>query len=137
MGMFLSFDIPFFAANTLKMFQGGWFPLAVAGRAFSRDDDMEDGPRAPGSLRSPTRCSPIDSFVADIASFNPHRVRGTAVFMSSNPKGVPIVLLHHWKHNQVLPRDRRAPVRDRPSRFPKSRRTSGSTRRTWARGFTR
>jgi len=25
-----------------------------------------------------------------------------AVFMSSNPNGVPIVLLHHWKHNQVL-----------------------------------
>jgi KUP system potassium uptake protein len=45
---------------------------------------------------------PIDSFVADIASFRPHRVPGTAVFMSSNPKGVPIVLLHHWKHNQVL-----------------------------------
>jgi KUP system potassium uptake protein len=22
--------------------------------------------------------------------------------MSSNPAGVPIVLLHHWKHNQVL-----------------------------------
>jgi KUP system potassium uptake protein len=45
---------------------------------------------------------PIDAFVADIASFHPHRVPGTAVFMSSNPKGVPIVLLHHWKHNQVL-----------------------------------
>jgi KUP system potassium uptake protein len=22
--------------------------------------------------------------------------------MSSNPNGVPVVLLHHWKHNQVL-----------------------------------
>ena len=28
--------------------------------------------------------------------------RGTAVFMAANPNGVPIVLLHHWKHNQVL-----------------------------------
>ena len=29
-------------------------------------------------------------------------MNGSAVFMSSNPNGVPIVLLHHWKHNQVL-----------------------------------
>jgi KUP system potassium uptake protein len=38
----------------------------------------------------------------DVEQFHPHRVAGTAVFMSSNPTGVPIVLLHHWKHNQVL-----------------------------------
>ena len=39
---------------------------------------------------------------ADVAAHKPHRVSGTAVFMSSNPQGVPIVLLHHWKHNRVL-----------------------------------
>src|SRR5580692_945167 len=68
--MFLSFDIPFFAANALKFFNGGWFPIAVS--------------------------------LADVAAHKPHRVAGTAVFMSSNPTGVPIVLLHHWKHNRVL-----------------------------------
>ena len=30
------------------------------------------------------------------------RVRGTAVFMTSTPDGVPVVLLHHLKHNKVL-----------------------------------
>jgi KUP system potassium uptake protein len=45
---------------------------------------------------------PIDVFLADVDKHEPHRVPGTAVFMSSNPDGVPIVLLHHWKHNQVL-----------------------------------
>ena len=45
---------------------------------------------------------PVDVFVNDVAEHCPHRVSGTAVFMSSNPAGVPIVLLHHWKHNQVL-----------------------------------
>lgn len=48
------------------------------------------------------RMLPIEAFVDDITEHNPHRVSGTAVFMASNPKGVPIVLLHHWKHNQVL-----------------------------------
>jgi KUP system potassium uptake protein len=41
-------------------------------------------------------------FLEDVDQHSPHRVPGTAVFMSSNPKGVPIVLLHHWKHNQVM-----------------------------------
>src|SRR3954447_5652705 len=45
---------------------------------------------------------PTQSFLEDVARMKPYRVPGTAVFMSSNPNGVPIVLLHHWKHNQVL-----------------------------------
>jgi KUP system potassium uptake protein len=48
------------------------------------------------------RLLPIDMFLADLANIKPPRVPGTAVFMSSNPNGVPVVLLHHWKHNQVL-----------------------------------
>jgi KUP system potassium uptake protein len=48
------------------------------------------------------RLLPIDMFLTDLANMKPPRVPGTAVFMSSNPDGVPIVLLHHWKHNQVL-----------------------------------
>jgi KUP system potassium uptake protein len=32
----------------------------------------------------------------------PPRVKGTAVFMSSTPGGIPNVLMHHMKHNQVL-----------------------------------
>jgi KUP system potassium uptake protein len=48
------------------------------------------------------RMLPIDMFLADIDNHRPYRVPGTAVFMSSNPTGVPIVLLHHWKHNHVL-----------------------------------
>ncbi|MEO7366487.1 MAG: KUP/HAK/KT family potassium transporter, partial [Gemmatimonadaceae bacterium] len=32
----------------------------------------------------------------------PVRVPGTAVFMTSDPEGAPLVLLHHLKHNKVL-----------------------------------
>jgi KUP system potassium uptake protein len=99
--LFLSFDIPFFAANTLKLFEGGWFPIAVASALFLVMTTWKTG-RAYLGRALADKMLPIDSFVADIASFRPHRVAGTAVFMSSNPKGVPIVLLHHWKHNQVL-----------------------------------
>src|SRR6185503_6255793 len=47
---------------------------------------------------------PLDMFLEDVAQVKPPRVNGTAVFMAANPKGTPIVLLHHFKHNQVLHR---------------------------------
>jgi KUP system potassium uptake protein len=45
---------------------------------------------------------PIDVFLEDIGRNPRTRVSGTAVFMTSEPTGVPTVLLHHLKHNKVL-----------------------------------
>jgi KUP system potassium uptake protein len=99
--LFLSFDLPFFAANALKFFHGGWFPIAVAVCLFTVMTTWKSGRAALGQTLA-DRMLPIDMFLADIDSHRPYRVPGTAVFMSSNPTGVPIVLLHHWKHNHVL-----------------------------------
>jgi KUP system potassium uptake protein len=97
----LSFDIPFFAANAMKFFHGGWFPIAVAFAVFLVMTTWKTG-RSHLARNLADKMLPIDVFVADVAEHCPHRVAGTAVFMASNPNGVPIVLLHHWKHNQVL-----------------------------------
>ncbi len=99
--VFLSFDIPFFGANAMKFFHGGWFPIAVAAVVFLVMTTWKTG-RTHLARNLADKMLPIDVFVADIADHCPHRVAGTAVFMASNPNGVPIVLLHHWKHNQVL-----------------------------------
>src|SRR5262249_700862 len=45
---------------------------------------------------------PLDLFLEDVRNTKPTRVRGAAVFMASNPNGVPVILLHHFKHNQIL-----------------------------------
>jgi KUP system potassium uptake protein len=99
--VFLSFDIPFFAANAMKFFHGGWFPMAIGLVLFLVMTTWKTG-RALLGRNLASRLLPVDVFLADVAEHKPHRVPGTAVFMSSNPHGVPIVLLHHWKHNQVL-----------------------------------
>ncbi len=100
-GVFLSFDLPFFAANAMKFFHGGWFPMAIALGIFLVMTTWKTGRTYLGRSLS-DKMLPIDVFVADIAQHGPHRVPGTAVFMASNPSGVPVVLLHHWKHNRVL-----------------------------------
>ena len=99
--VFLSFDIPFFAANAMKFFHGGWFPMAIGLVLFMVMTTWKTG-RALLGRNLANKLLPIDVFLADVAEHKPHRVPGTAVFMSSNPHGVPIVLLPHWKHNQVL-----------------------------------
>jgi KUP system potassium uptake protein len=99
--LFLSFDIPFFAANALKFFHGGWFPVAIALGVFLVMTTWKKGRTLLGQNLA-SRMLPIELFLEDVDRHHPHRVAGTAVFMTSNPAGVPIVLLHHWKHNQVL-----------------------------------
>jgi KUP system potassium uptake protein len=100
-GAFLIFDLSFFGANLLKFFSGGWVPIGMAVVIFLVMTTWKKG-RAMLARSVADRLLPIDMFLADLASMKPPRVPGTAVFMSSNPEGVPIVLLHHWKHNQML-----------------------------------
>jgi KUP system potassium uptake protein len=45
---------------------------------------------------------PLGEFLADLARHGVSRVRGTAVFMTLSPEGVPPILLHHVKHNHML-----------------------------------
>ncbi len=100
-GAFLVFDLAFFGSSLLKLLHGGWIPLAVSGAVFTIMTTWHDG-RTALRERLAESTVPIDLLVEDIARRRPHRVAGTAVFMSSNPQGVPIALLHHLKHNQVL-----------------------------------
>jgi KUP system potassium uptake protein len=102
-GTFLAFDLPFLAANALKFFHGGWLPIVAALGLFVVMTTWKTG-RALLARNIAERMLPLDAFLASVETEQPHRVPGTAVFMTSNPNGTPIVLLHHWKHNQVLHR---------------------------------
>jgi len=99
--LFLAVDISFFAANLVKFTHGGWFPIAMAAIVFTVMITWKRGRAALGAYMM-SAALPIEAFMADVEETKPHRVRGTAVFMTSNPTGAPPVLLHHFKHNQVL-----------------------------------
>ena len=99
--LFLVVDISFFSANFVKVEEGGWFPLASAAGIFALLSTWKRGREV---LRAQIEGAglPLALFLPDLERNPPLRVRGTAIFMTSNPGGVPPVLLHHLKHNKVL-----------------------------------
>jgi KUP system potassium uptake protein len=100
-GIFLAFDLAFLGVNLLKLFEGGWFPLAVGAVLFVGMTTWRRGRTELGRALGESRL-PLELFLADIGATKPYRVTGTAIVMTSNPVGVPNVLLHHLKHNRVL-----------------------------------
>ena len=99
--IFLLVDLSFFSANLAKLFAGGWIPLAMGLAVFTMMTTWKAG-RAALEEFVMKASLPIDLFMMDLESQQMPRVKGTAVFMTSNPDGTPVVLLHHFKHNKVL-----------------------------------
>ncbi len=100
-GAFLAFDLAFFAANAVKIKDGGWVPIAMAAVVFTAMITWKKG-RARLYDFITSRTVQLDDFLAGLEAKPPPRVDGTAVFMTANANGVPPVMLHHYKHNQVL-----------------------------------
>jgi KUP system potassium uptake protein len=101
LALFLLCDLSFLGACLSKFIEGGWFPVAIAALVFAVMTTWKKG-RALLSQRIARETLPLDLFIADIGVSHPHRVPGTAVFLASLRRGTPTVLLHHFKHNQVL-----------------------------------
>lgn len=103
-GLFLLFLIPdsaYLAANLLKIPHGGWFPLLAALALGTVLTTWKKG-REVLREKLARESLPLELFIEEIARNKPHRVEGTAVFLTGNPAGVPVTLLHNYKHNKVL-----------------------------------
>ena len=101
MAVFLTIDVALFTANLLKVPTSGWVPLVVAIGVFTL---MTTWKRGRTYLRSilAERSLPVSELIESLERSKIVRVPGTAVFMTSEAEGTPVVLLHHLKHNKVL-----------------------------------
>jgi len=100
-GVFLIADISFVAANVVKFIDGGWLPLLIGSAVFAVMSTWAAGQKLLQQSIS-ERSIPLDVFIDSLSRNPPHRIRGTGVFLARAGEGVPVVLLHHLKHNQVL-----------------------------------
>jgi len=101
MAPFLLIDLIFLGANLLKVFQGGWVPLMIGAMMMTVMLTWVKGARI---LATKTRRleTPIDDLIDALEKRQPHKVAGTAVFLTADPEAAPTALLHSLKHYKVL-----------------------------------
>jgi KUP system potassium uptake protein len=99
--LLLVIDLSYFGANTLKIPDGGWFPLVLGVLLFTvmttwrRGRELVVREIKQGGLA-------LAPFIENMTEHPPIRVPGTAVFLTANQEAVPHALLHNLKHNKVL-----------------------------------
>ena len=98
---FLVIDLAFFGANLTKLFMGGYVPVFMALALITVMWTWAKGTRI---LFEKTRKAdvPLTELIGMLSKSPPHRVKGTAVFLTSDPETAPSALLHNLKHNKVL-----------------------------------
>lgn len=97
----LTIDLSYFGANTLKIPDGGWFPLVLGVLLFIMMTTWRRG-RALVLREIKQGGLALAPFIENIAEHPPVRVPGTAIFLTANVDAVPHALLHNLKHNKVL-----------------------------------
>src|SRR5580765_7964114 len=100
-GFFGIIDLAFFTATLLKIADGGWFPLAIGACVFLTMTTWRRG-REILFQRLEEGAVPLKGFLESLFKDPPHRVPGTAIFLTATPDAVPHALLHNLSHNKVL-----------------------------------
>ncbi len=100
-GAFLVVDFAFLLANLLKIMEGGWFPLLLGAACFLLLMTWYQGRQL---LRQHATDNGIElkGFIDSLMKHPPHRVEGTAIFLTAHVDYLPVSFLHNLKHNHVL-----------------------------------
>jgi len=100
-GSLLALDLLFFASTSTKIFDGGWFPLLIAGLIAFLMLTWRKGESVMDVVRLEVRQSSAD-FIAEINTNPPFRLPGTSVVLGRMAKGIPLALTQNLRHNHVL-----------------------------------
>jgi len=96
----LLIELVFFTANIIKIVEGAWVPLAFA---VTIATVMLTWRRGTSILNADARAhADLDWLVGQLEKKPPHRVSGTAVFLTATPEAAPSSLMHNLKHNRML-----------------------------------
>ncbi len=99
LAILLIVDLTYFAANVLKIPQGGWFPIGVAVISYTVLTTWKRGRELLFAVITKQSVS-MEAIIDGINDVP--RVSGTAVFLTPAGVGAPSALLHNLKHNHVL-----------------------------------
>jgi KUP system potassium uptake protein len=97
---FFVIESVFLASNMTKVWSGGFVPLVLAAGLCVVIWTWVRGTRL--LAETTRRDEPLAKLFETLSLHPPHRVRGTAIFLTADPEVAPAALMHNLKHNQVL-----------------------------------
>ncbi len=98
---FVTIDLALVAGCALKLFDGGWMPLALGAVLFIGMATWARGRRL--QLAATRRDGvPLTDFLQSLDPRSVPRAERTAIYPVADPETAPQALLHNLKHNQVL-----------------------------------
>jgi KUP system potassium uptake protein len=100
-GFFLIIDLSFFLANIVKVPEGGWVPLLVAGSIYFMMTTWHRGKRMMAIQINRTTDS-LDKFLTYYQNKAQSVVDGTAIYLTRNSHGTPPALFFNLKHNKII-----------------------------------
>lgn len=98
---FLVVDLTFLVANSFKFFEGGWYPVLIAGIIFTIMAIWRKGTRELGAM-TPDQHQPIVEFLDQIRTTPTRTIPGTAVYLTALPDTTPTALTQIMEHLPVL-----------------------------------
>ena len=98
---FICVDLGFFLANSVKIPDGGWFPLVFGLAIFILLTTWKRGRELLGE-RLEADAMVLKPLIKNITDDGVARVPGTAVFLTQNAESVPHAMLHSLKHYKAL-----------------------------------
>ena len=98
---FITIDLIFFGANILRVVEGGWVPLTIAGGILLVIWTWVRGRKIVGAMEY-DNALPLADMAKALALRPPARVSGTAIYLTAHNDLMPHALLHNLKHNRVL-----------------------------------
>ncbi len=99
--LFLAIDFTFFGANFIKIGEGGWLPLIIAGVLYILISTWTEGRRVISrQLRDFVR--PLRSYLEAIDFRTVKKVSGTAVYLAASPFSTPPAFVHNVLHNKIV-----------------------------------
>ena len=99
--VFLIVDGAFFAANMMKVREGGWVPLAIGAVIFVIMATWHRGVQAVHDVQEENEESPAE-FLAALRNGRVPRVAGTAVFLSRSGNPITPLMVHHVSQMKAL-----------------------------------
>lgn len=100
-GFFGLIDLSFFAANLLKFFEGGWYPLGLGVLLYLVMTTWEMGQRVVGRQLE-GRATTFERFIEEMDLSSVPRVPGTAIYFSRGLTSTPLAFIHNLRHNKII-----------------------------------